>query len=394
MGSSEYRTIEAEIVVAVEWYWDQPEDDRPNIKALSEHFKVPYRRLLNRINGSPSKSSRAAAGRALGDAEELALRMYIIRMDELCMPVTREQILSTAQSILRTTRESHVNIHVLGEHWVPRFLARQPDLHIRKTQTLAFDRKNAHCEHNITIWFSKLEDVKKKYGIADEDFYNMDETGFQVGMDGSRWIVTREPTRKVYVATSNDRTLVSSIETICANGDILPPMLILPGKQIMRGWIADSLEDETLLATSESGFSNDQLGLAYIKHFVRQTRASRTGKWILLMIDNHGSHCTREVLSYAEANNVILFSFPPHATHFMQPLDVVCFQPLKHYHRQAVAAATRTGCDHFGKADFLHALHDIRKQAFKSKTIKSAFRKTGLVPFNPQVNTLFEQSKI
>lgn len=157
-------------------------------------------------------------------------------------------------------------------------------------------------------------------------------------------------------------------------------MLIMPGKQILRGWIAESLEDETLLTTSESGFSNDELGLAYIKHFDRQTKEQTKGEWRLLLLDEHGSHRTQEVINYAESQKIILFSFPPHATHFMQPLDVVCFQPLKHYHRQAVVDATQTGCSNFGKAEFLDSLHEIRHRAFKKTTIQSAFRQTELVP--------------
>ncbi len=32
-----------------------------------------------------------------------------------------------------------------------------------------------------------------------------------------------------------------------------------------------------------------------------------------------------------------MLQHPPHATHLMQPLDVVVFEPHKHYHSEAVA---------------------------------------------------------
>jgi len=45
--------------------------------------------------------------------------------------------------------------------------------------------------------------------------------------------------------------------------------------------------------------------------------------------------------------------------------------------------AVRDGCTRFNKVEFLSAVDEIRRQTFKESTIKSAFRKTGIVPFKP-----------
>ena len=65
--------------------------------------------------------------------------------------------------------------------------------------------------------------------------------------------------------------------------------------------------------------------------------------------------------------------------------DVVVFQPYKHFHAGAIDAATRTGCSDFNKLEFLAALTSIREQTFKKTTVLSAFRQTGLIPFNPEI---------
>ena len=62
---------------------------------------------------------------------------------------------------------------------------------------------------------------------------------------------------------------------------------------------------------------------------------------------------------------------------------MVVFQLLKHYHAEAVDQATLTGCSNFNKVEFLSAIGSIREQAFKPMTIISSFRKTGLIPYNP-----------
>jgi len=71
--------------------------------------------------------------------------------------------------------------------------------------------------------------------------------------------------------------------------------------------------------------------------------------------------------------------------HLLQLLDVVVFQLYKHYHAEALDATTRTGCCEFNKVEFFSSLESIRSQTFKTSTIRSAFRKMGLIPFNPSM---------
>jgi hypothetical protein len=48
-----------------------------------------------------------------------------------------------------------------------------------------------------------------------------------------------------------------------------------------------------------------------------------------------------------------------------------------------VDGAARTGDTTFSKTEFLAAFQDFRGKAFKHDTILSAFRKTGIVPYDP-----------
>src|SRR5437667_11587992 len=51
----------------------------------------------------------------------------------------------------------------------------------------------------------------------------------------------------------------------------------------------------------------------------------------------------------------------------------------------AIDIAIRDGYTNITKLEFLSFIQDIRRQAFKADTILSAFKKTGIYPFNPQV---------
>ncbi len=65
--------------------------------------------------------------------------------------------------------------------------------------------------------------------------------------------------------------------------------------------------------------------------------------------------------------------------------SLCCFQPLKHYYAEAVDNAVQTGDMEFIRVEFLAHIQSIRKQTFKKSTVLSSFRKTGLIPFDPQV---------
>ena len=60
-----------------------------------------------------------------------------------------------------------------------------------------------------------------------DDMYNMDETGFQIGVEKNQWIVTIDPSRQSYLASSNNRDYITIIEEIQGLGEVLPLMVIL-----------------------------------------------------------------------------------------------------------------------------------------------------------------------
>ena len=61
------------------------------------------------------------------------------------------------------------------------------------------------------------------------------------------------------------------------------------------------------------------------------------------------------------------------------------FQPLKHYHAKTLDFLVRNRITQITKLKFLGFIQQIRKQAFKESTIRSAFQKTGIIPFNPSI---------
>lgn len=153
----------------------------------------------------------------------------------------------------------------------------------------------------------------------------------------------------------------------------------------MASWYyQQELEPETAIRPTPSGYTNDKISLDWVQHFDKHTNRCRKGRKRLLILDRQGSHHTKEFIEFCNAHGIIPFGLPPNVTHLLQPLDVVVFQPLKHYHAKALDLMVRDGLVNIIKVKFLGCIQEVRKKAFRASTIRSAFKKTGIWPFYPQ----------
>ncbi|KDQ54526.1 hypothetical protein JAAARDRAFT_83974, partial [Jaapia argillacea MUCL 33604] len=189
-----------------------------------------------------------------------------------------------------------------------------------------------------------------------------------------------------------DRENVTAIVTICADGSTLKPSLIFKGKNFMSKWGQNNVSNASF-AHSPNGWTDGELALNWIeKDFDAQTREKANGGTRLLIMDGHSSHYTLALLKYARANNIVILGYPPHCTHALQGLDVVCFARLKDIYSKEVNAFETLNKRSMTKADFAGVWGRAFAQAFTTETVLAAFRATGISPFNPDVITA-EQMK-
>ena len=88
------------------------------------------------------------------------------------------------------------------------------------------------------------------------------------------------------------------------------------------------------------------------------------------------------MLQFCNKQKILLFLILPHLTHLIQLLDVTCFQPFKHHYAQAIDQTFFLSCDDFDKLEFLNLIHDVRIKALKESTIKSAWKRAGLISYD------------
>ncbi|KII87829.1 hypothetical protein PLICRDRAFT_81106, partial [Plicaturopsis crispa FD-325 SS-3] len=104
-------------------------------------------------------------------------------------------------------------------------------------------------------------------------------------------------------------------------------------------------------------------------------------------VDGHASHYTKGFLDYARRHNIFVLCYPAHGTHVYQGLDVAVFSLLKRIWSEIKARRERSTGKKVTKENFLSIYGEAHVQALTPEVIKSAFRKTGVWPFDPSVIT-------
>ena len=136
--------------------------------------------------------------------------------------------------------------------------------------------------------------MKAKYGIVDEDIYNFNKTGFIIGKILSQLVITgSEGYGKKKRVQPGNREWVTVIQGVGASGRRLPPFVVFAGKVLINVWF-ENLPADWVLEVSLNGWTNNQLGLAWLEHFDTYTKSSTVGGYRLLIINGHESHCSVE----------------------------------------------------------------------------------------------------
>jgi len=105
----------------------------------------------------------------------------------------------------------------------------------------------------------------------------------------------------------------------------------------------------------------------------------------VVLMDWHSFHYTLELLEYARDNNIVILGYPPHCTHVLQGLHVVCFAKMKEEFRKEIHEFEDLHMAGVDKGDFAGVFGRAFLRAFTLECVKAAFEATGVHPFHPGV---------
>ena len=369
---------EARILLALQAYKNDPE---LSLRRAAKLYQVNFTTLLRRHNGVQSRANTISKSRKLSNLEEEIVIKYILDLNSRGFPPRLRGVEEMANRLLADRDMSPV-----GNRWARNFVNRHEELDMRFFRK--YDYQRAKCEDPTIIynWFMLVQNTIAKYGILLDDIYNFDETGFLMGMIASGMVVTGSKKRgKPKSVQPGSREWITVIQAINAEGWAIPPFIVVAGQYHLANWYQESnLPGDWAITTTQNGWTNNETGFEWLKHFDQHTTNRSKGVYRLLILDGHGSHHSADFEMYCEENNIITLCMPPHSSHLLQPLDVGCFGMLKKAYGREIEHLIRCSITHVSKTEFFPAFHNAFQATMTKRNIKSAFRGAGLVPFNPE----------
>jgi DDE superfamily endonuclease/Psq-like protein len=369
---------EANIILALEAI---QRNKQLSIRAAAKIYNVSARTLSRRRDGVTARRDSPANSRKLTNLEEEAIVQYVIELASRSFPPRLCGVEDMANQLLRTRDAPPV-----GTRWAHNFVRRQPKLRTRFARK--YDYQRALCEDPRLIreWFDLVRNTIAKYGIILDDTYNFDETGFMMGIIFAGMVVTTSDGRtRAKLAQPGNREWATVIQAVNALGWAIPPFIILAAQYHLANWYQEcNLPTEWRIATTDNGWTTNDVGLDWIKHFDYYTARRTKGTYRLLILDGHESHHSTKFELYCKSHNIITLCMPPHSSHLLQPLDVGCFAPLKVAYGRQIEDLMRAHINHISKLEFLCAFREAFFASMTEKNIQGGFAGAGLVPYDPE----------
>ncbi|KAF1829744.1 hypothetical protein BDW02DRAFT_592411 [Decorospora gaudefroyi] len=207
------------------------------IEAREPGESFSYREVAKRFGGNSQPHIEAMQEHYIVDPHyEKELVQYIESLTARGLLPSKSMIKNFASTVSKWE---------VSDRWVDRFLDRNnPNLTIRYTVSIDRDRQQADTEEAYRLYFDILNSKIKLYEIEAQHSYNMDEKGFFVGKTTKR---KRVFSRQMYEAKlvkealqDGDRSWVTLLAAICADGTSIDPAIIFAAKGDLReNWVTD-----------------------------------------------------------------------------------------------------------------------------------------------------------
>lgn len=358
----------------------------------SKIFNVPTATLRRRAQGKNKFAVNAE--KRFGSFQftltkdlEGAIVKHILDLESRFFGMTRTDVRRLAYEVAEKMKIKHPfnkELKMAGKGWLHGFRQRNPELSLRLPEATSLARAEAFNKPQVDKFFSKLEQVIKTHKIDKTMIYNMDESALTTVQVPPK-VFAQKGKKQVGAITSAERGVHTTVVACVSSGGVyVPPAIIFPRKRFNPD-LYDGAPIGTLKLHNDSGYMTSDLFVKWIEHFIEHVRPSEDKK-ALLILDGHSSHKSYGALELAKVNSIILLCLPAHCTHHLQPLDVAFFGPLQKYYNQTVTQWLR---DNPGRTVSIYQVSKLFNKAYEKtatfEIARSAFRATGISPFNPGI---------
>ena len=301
-------------------------------------------------------------------------------MSQYGFPRSPAQIKEAGKMILDKTKfKTPFNENRPGKTWFYAFLRRHPDIKMSRVEKLEQARAMACAQEKIYAWFDEFEAFCKSHDIRLSDqVFNCDESGFPLQSTTSLKVCVDRHCRRNFQVTSSNKTSITTLQCICANGNVVPSSVLFTGVNFNPEYSVGFPANFYLVFTKSGWMETSQFYAWLTNHFVKNIPPIRPA---VLLLDGHSSHIDYYVVQFCADNNILLFCLPPHSSHTVQPADRGFFGSFKSNFAKEVASFS---VQYPGVSITKRAFPSIFTKAFEKTchpdVVKGSFRVSGIWP--------------
>lgn len=245
---------EAAKVAARAAYWEEqkkPKDGRKPLTHIARDHGIAASVLHALVNGRPTIGESNAEKQLLTPAEEAAIETYLIGMAKRGFPLTPRMVIEKAVRVLEAKTGEAVEV---GKHWFSRFMERHPKLATYRAGPLDQIRANAANPVLLKDYADTVERLFSEHKPPPCNILGTDEVGINSGIAPRQTVVGKAGQRHQKQQQLGDRNNITVIETVCADGTVLRPIVIFKGQYLMLSWGDDNPDDAKCVSLNLSPF--------------------------------------------------------------------------------------------------------------------------------------------
>jgi hypothetical protein len=115
-----------------------------------------------------------------------------------------------------------------------------------KNSTLLRQSQLPNDLQKLRMSLQKYHEFILNQSIKPESIWNMDETGFRIGIPGGERVIVPRAVKELYTPSPENRTSIMIIEAVSVVGEVIPPVLNIPGKIHMDSWYHSTFKAQSL----------------------------------------------------------------------------------------------------------------------------------------------------
>ncbi|XP_061714882.1 uncharacterized protein LOC133523371 [Cydia pomonella] len=359
-------------------------------RSVAEAFGMPESSLRKRLKRGEPATKLGRYETTFTEQIEEDFCNYLKLLDDMYFGLTAKRLRELAFEFAVANNIPHrfnTDTKLAGKGWLRGFRSRHPEISLRQPTSTSIARAMAFNRPQVERFYINLMVLQDRYNFPPHRIFNMDETGFTTVPNKPSKVLSTKGKRSVSKISSAERGVnITAVNAMSASGVYVPPAFIFKRKR-MKPELLDGAPAGSIGMISDSSYINSDLFLDWLSHFKDYTKPTKENP-VLLILDNHVSHCTIRAINFYRDNHIHVLTLPPHTSHKIQPLDCGFHTVLKKYYANECEKWLR---NHPGRAITVFQMVAIFSPAYlKAATLACAvqcFKVTGIVPYDPDVFT-------